>query len=86
MNIALGAGAAKGLEKLHLQVNPPIIHRDFKSDNILLSKDFEPKVSDFWSAKIAPAVNEFLVARSGQAGTFGYMAPEVARCEYVSVR
>ena len=80
MNIALGA--AKALERLHLQVNPSIIHRDIKSDNILLCLDFEPKVSDFGSAKIAPAGG----AGSGQVGTFGYMAPEVAFCKSLSIR
>ncbi|PAN36406.1 hypothetical protein PAHAL_6G279500 [Panicum hallii] len=80
MNTALGA--AKGLERLHLQVNPSIIHRDIKSDNILLCMDFEPKVSDFGSAKIAPAGG----AGSGQVGTFGYMAPEVAFCKSISIR
>ncbi|RLN03091.1 hypothetical protein C2845_PM13G23820 [Panicum miliaceum] len=80
MNIALGA--AKGLERLHLQVNPSIVHREIKSDNILLCLDFEPKVSDFGSAKIAPAGG----AGSGWVGTFGYMAPEVAFGKSLSIR
>ena len=43
--------SAEGLEYLHEDVCPPVIHRDFKSSNILLDKNFDAKVSDFGSAK-----------------------------------
>nr|CAD1839039.1 unnamed protein product [Ananas comosus var. bracteatus] len=50
----IAAGAAKGLEYLHNKANPPVIYRDFKSSNILLDKDFHPKLSDFGLAKLGP--------------------------------
>ncbi|KAJ4758110.1 Protein kinase superfamily protein [Rhynchospora pubera] len=43
MKIALDT--ARGLEYLHEHCNPPIIHRDLKSSNILLDSDFHAKVS-----------------------------------------
>jgi len=51
MNIALGA--ARGLAYLHEDSNPYVIHRDFKSSNILLEHDFTAKVSDFGLARTA---------------------------------
>nr|GMD42577.1 probable receptor-like protein kinase At1g80640 [Ipomoea batatas] len=44
MKIALGI--ASGLEYLHECCNPPIIHRDLKSSNILLDLNFNAKVNN----------------------------------------
>ncbi|KAF3332922.1 Receptor-like serine/threonine-protein kinase ALE2 [Carex littledalei] len=52
MKIALDA--ARGLAYLHEDSQPCVIHRDFKSSNILLEHDFHAKVSDFGLAKQAP--------------------------------
>ncbi|KVH88603.1 Leucine-rich repeat-containing protein [Cynara cardunculus var. scolymus] len=43
--------AATGLCYLHHDCSPLIIHRDVKSNNILLSSDFEAHVADFGLAK-----------------------------------
>ncbi|KAL3676941.1 hypothetical protein R1sor_026889 [Riccia sorocarpa] len=40
-------GTALGLEYLHYDCVPPILHRDVKSANILLDDDLEPHITDF---------------------------------------
>lgn len=69
--------AAKGLEYLHEHVSPPVIHRDFKSSNILLDKNFHAKVSDFGLAKHGPEKAGAHVS-TRVLGTQGYVAPEYA--------
>ena len=73
----IAEGAARGLDYLHNSADPPVIYRDFKSSNILLDEDFNPKLSDFGLAKIAPKEGEGCVT-TRVMGTFGYCAPEYA--------
>lgn len=40
-------GVAEALDYLHSGNSQPVIHRDVKSSNILLSDDFEPQVMKF---------------------------------------
>lgn len=41
-NVAVGI--AESLNYLHNECSPPVIHRDVKSSNILLTKEFVPQV------------------------------------------
>ncbi|XP_010263406.1 PREDICTED: LEAF RUST 10 DISEASE-RESISTANCE LOCUS RECEPTOR-LIKE PROTEIN KINASE-like 2.2 [Nelumbo nucifera] len=47
----IALGVARGLRYLHMECPKPIIHLDIKPENILLDKDFTPKISDFGFAK-----------------------------------
>jgi serine/threonine protein kinase len=55
-----------------------IIHRDIKPQNILLTRDGQPKVADFG---LAISIRDSEKEGSGAAGTPTYMAPEQARGE-----
>lgn len=63
---------AQAISYLHHDCNPPIIHRDITSNNILLDRSFKAYVSDFGTARILkPDSSNW----SALAGTFGYIAP-----------
>ncbi|XP_062148719.1 protein kinase STUNTED isoform X2 [Alnus glutinosa] len=71
-NVAMGV--AEALDFLHNSCAEPVIHRDVKSSNILLSGDFEPQLSDFGLASWASTSSN--TTCTDVAGTFGYLAPE----------
>ncbi|KAI3963907.1 hypothetical protein MKX01_027257 [Papaver californicum] len=77
--------AAKGLEYLHEHVSPPVIHRDFKSSNILLDRNFHAKVSDFGLAKIGSDQAGGHVS-TRVLGTQGYIAPEYALTGHLTTK
>ncbi|XP_051144128.1 putative proline-rich receptor-like protein kinase PERK6 [Andrographis paniculata] len=74
--LKIALGAAKGFAYLHEDCNPRIIHRDIKTANILIDRQFEAKVADFGLAKLSSDTNTHVSTRI--MGTFGYLAPEYA--------
>ncbi|CAN0861268.1 MDIS1-interacting receptor like kinase 1 [Linum grandiflorum] len=70
-NIALGV--AQGLAYLHHDCHPQVIHRDIKSNNILLDANLDARIADFGLARMMLQRNETV---SMVAGSYGYIAPE----------
>ncbi|GMY06899.1 MDIS1-interacting receptor like kinase 2-like, partial [Fagus crenata] len=68
-------GVAHALSYLHHDCSPPIVHRDISSKNILLDPEYEAHVSDFGTAKL---LNQDSSNWTSLAGTYGYVAPELA--------
>ncbi|RLN04534.1 chitin elicitor receptor kinase 1-like [Panicum miliaceum] len=81
--IQIALDSARGLEYIHEHTVPVYIHRDIKSANILIDKNYRAKVADFGLTKLTEVGNTSLPTR-GIVGTFGYMPPEYARYGDVS--
>ncbi|GJN06017.1 hypothetical protein PR202_ga23702 [Eleusine coracana subsp. coracana] len=72
----IALGIARGINYLHQGCDMQILHFDIKPHNILLDRNFVPKVADFGLAKLYPRDNSF-VPLSAMRGTVGYIAPEM---------
>ncbi|KAL4625878.1 hypothetical protein ACB092_05G057100 [Castanea dentata] len=76
--IRIALDSAQGLEYLHDDCNPPIIHRDVKLSNILLNEKFQAKIADFGLSRVIPTDGGSYVT-TVVAGTPGYLDPEYFR-------
>ncbi|XVF42115.1 hypothetical protein PTKIN_Ptkin01aG0334100 [Pterospermum kingtungense] len=75
--IKMALDVARGMNCLHTSI-PTIVHRDLKSPNLLVDKNWTVKVCDFGLSRLKH--NTFLSSKS-TAGTPEWMAPEVLRNE-----
>ncbi|XP_023757056.2 probable serine/threonine-protein kinase PBL24 [Lactuca sativa] len=48
----IASGSAQAMEYLHEKANPPILYRNFKSSNIMLDENFNPKLTDYGLVKL----------------------------------
>ncbi|KAJ0987453.1 hypothetical protein J5N97_005809 [Dioscorea zingiberensis] len=75
MRVKIALGTARALEYLHEVCSPSVVHKNFKSANILLDTELNPHLSDCGLANLIP--NPEYQAADSNMGS-GYSAPEVA--------
>ncbi|KMT16275.1 hypothetical protein BVRB_3g054260 [Beta vulgaris subsp. vulgaris] len=75
--IHMALDIARGMNYLH-NCSPPIVHRDLKTSNLLVDKNWMVKVADFGLSRVKHET--YLTTRTGK-GTPQWMAPEVLRNE-----
>ncbi|KAK8937162.1 Protein LYK5 [Platanthera zijinensis] len=73
--IQIARDVADGLNYLHNYSNPPYIHKNLKSSNVLLGRDFRAKIANLGMARPTEDGGREQVTRH-VVGTQGYLAPE----------
>lgn len=80
----IAKGIARGLQYLHTIGEKPLIHGDIKSANILLDKNFEPRIGDFGLAREGPERDSMKISRIH--GTRPYLPEEFLRDKKLSTK
>ncbi|KAF9587556.1 hypothetical protein IFM89_004014 [Coptis chinensis] len=82
--VRVALGSARALEHLHEVCLPSVVHRNFKSANILLDEELNPHLSDCAFAALTP--NAERPVSTQMVGAFGYSAPEYAMSGIYTVK
>lgn len=80
----IACGIAEGLEYLHEKADEPVIYRDLRSSNVLLTEMKKPKLADYGLAKIVQGGN--MMHMSVMTGFNGYCAPEFEKNGELTVK
>ncbi|VAH27946.1 unnamed protein product [Triticum turgidum subsp. durum] len=79
--VKIALGSARALEYLHETCSPSVIHKNFKSSNILLDNELNPHLSDSGYGDLIPN-QEFQESEENS----GYRAPEIAMSGQYSLK
>jgi serine/threonine protein kinase len=86
--VEMALDVARGMAYLHGRKPLPVIHRDLKPGNLMLTRANRVKIGDFGLSKTMSVRNKMPqnmdqnFAMTGETGSYRYMAPEVFRHEF----
>ncbi|MQL67990.1 hypothetical protein Taro_000266 [Colocasia esculenta] len=83
--LKIAISVAEGLRYLHEGLEVQVIYRDFKASNVLLDKDFNPKLSDFGLAREGPSDGRTHVT-TVVVGTYGYACPDYVATGHLTIK
>eukprot|EP00252_Welwitschia_mirabilis_P023527 TRINITY_DN6674_c0_g1_i3.p1 TRINITY_DN6674_c0_g1~~TRINITY_DN6674_c0_g1_i3.p1 ORF type:complete len:725 (-),score=143.95 TRINITY_DN6674_c0_g1_i3:489-2663(-) len=74
LRVKIALGTARALEYLHEVCSPSIVHKNFKSANILLDDDLNPHLADCGLSSLNPDFDRQVATQV--VDSYGYSAPE----------